>query len=101
MGTPEQYRIVFDISQKPYQWWFPAAGLGISGLGALANRIFSGDDEPKYRRIGGYLVVPFGILWALGVLLFTFPEYHTVQSRYQRGELSIVEGRVTNFRPMP
>lgn len=43
----------------------------------------------------------FACLWSGLVFTTTFSEYLGLRSAYRQGQFSVVEGYVTNFRPMP
>jgi hypothetical protein len=96
-----QYRVLFDVSQKPFQWWFPAAGLVFVVLGGAV--IWTGHRKqwPLRRKLGGYFIVGFACFWSLSALLAMLPMYRSLRSAVQTGDFAIVEGHVTNFRPMP
>jgi len=99
--TQDQYRVVFDLSQKGFQWWFPAFGLIFAVIGGVLSWWGRRKRWPLSRRFVGYFMVGFACLWSGLAFTATFGEYLKVRSAYRQGQLSIVEGNVTNFRPMP
>jgi hypothetical protein len=99
--THDQYQIVFDLSQKSFQWWFPAFGLIFAVIGAVIIWLGRRNRWPRSRSFVGYFMVGFACLWSGLVFPPTFSEYLKLQSAYRHGQFSVVEGHVTNFRPMP
>ena len=99
--TQDQYRVVFDLSQKGFQWWFPAFGLAFAVVGC--GIIWWGRRQrwPFSSRFVGYFMLGFSCLWSGFVFTTTFSEYSELHSAYRQGQFSVVEGDVTNFRPMP
>jgi hypothetical protein len=99
--THDQYQIVFDLSQKSFQWWFPAFGLIFAVIGGVMILLGRRNRWPHSRSFVGYIMVGFACLWSGLVFSTTFGEYLKLKSEYRHGQFSVVEGRVTNFRPMP
>jgi hypothetical protein len=96
----DQYRVVFDLYQKGFEWWFPASGLPFVILGGLTVW-FGRRRNRRDHRLFGYVIVGFACLWSGLAFSTTFREYMALRSAYRRSQFSLVEGRVTNFRPMP
>jgi hypothetical protein len=46
-------------------------------------------------------VIGFGAFWSGVTFLSTFKEYVALHTAYRRSQFAVVEGRVTDFRPMP
>jgi hypothetical protein len=99
--TPDQYRVVFDLSQKGFQWWFPAFGLIFVVVGGVTIWLGKRNDWPRSRSFAGYFMVGFACLWSGLTFSTTFGEYFHLRSAFRRSQFSVVEGRVTSFRPMP
>ena len=99
--TPDQYRVVFDQSQKGFQWWFPAFGLIFVLVGAVIIWVGKRNDWPRSRRFVGYFMFGFACLWSGLTFSTTFGEYLHLRSAFRRSQFSVAEGRVTSFRPMP
>jgi hypothetical protein len=99
--TPDQYRVVFDLSQKGFQWWFPAFGLIFAVIGGVFIWLGRRYQWPPRRSLVGYFMVGFSCLWSGLAFVTTFPEYLNLRSAYRHGQFSVVEGTVTDFRPMP
>ena len=101
MISQDQYRLVFDLSQKSFQWWFPAFGLIFVAVGGVIIWLGRRNRWPLSRRFVGYFMVGFACLWSGLAFTTMFPEYLNLRSVYRKGQFSVVEGPVTNFRPMP
>jgi hypothetical protein len=101
MVTHDQYRVVFDLSQKGFQWWFPAFGLIFAVIGGVFIWLGRRNRWPLSRKFFGYFMVGFACLWSGLAFASTFGEYFKLDSAYRQGHFSVVEGHVTNFRPMP
>ncbi len=94
------YKTVFDISQKGFDWWFPAAGVPFLIVGLIL--IWTGKRKmwTRFRR-AGYIFVGFASLWTLTVFSTKLREYLALHEAYRNRHYSVVEGQVENFRPMP
>ena len=101
MIADNQYRVAFDLFQKGYQWWFPACGLIFVAIGGVLVWLGRAMNWQPSRRFAGYFMIGFAFLWSELVFSTTFREYTALRSAYRRSQFSVVEGRVTNFRPMP
>ena len=88
------YVTVFEITQRPFQWWFPAIGFIAALVGALI--IFVGRKWSSKRQpiVVGYCALAFGVLWAIGVFGFTYSDYTASVNAYRNGNYAVVEGRV-------
>jgi hypothetical protein len=94
------YKVVFDITQKAFDWRFPAVGFLFVIVGMILAWMGRRHAWAGFRRIG-YTFVGFGSLWTLIVLSTTLREYVMLHQAYRNGQYSVVEGQVENFRPMP
>lgn len=101
MIAHDQYRVAFDLSQKGYEWWFPAFGLIFVALGVLIVWLGRTRKWQRSRRFVGYFMTGFACLWSGVMFSTTFREYAALHSAYRRSQFSVVEGQVSNFRPMP
>ena len=63
MSSPDQYRVVFDFTEKGFQWWFPAVGLIFVTLGGLLIWLGRRNQWRLLRRVVGYYMVGFSLLW--------------------------------------
>jgi hypothetical protein len=95
------YITVFEITQKPFQWWFPAFGLIFVLMGAVSVWIGRRWPSQKLMKITGYFGLVFASLWVLLAFGSTFSEYRQCVDAYRSGNYAVVEGQVENFRPMP
>jgi hypothetical protein len=99
MGIAMNYRVVFDIADAGYKsWTAPAFGLIFVVVGAflVANR--------KHLRAGSgfaFFFLSFAVLWTLVIFIATYHDYTSMASARKGGRARIVEGRITEFRPMP
>jgi hypothetical protein len=95
------YVTVFEITQKPFQWWFSAFGLifVVVGIGfILASKKW---PSQKRQKVTGYSMLMFACLWTLIAFTSTFGEYRKLSDAYRSGNYTVVEGNVENFHPMP
>jgi hypothetical protein len=106
------YVTVFDITQKPFEWWWLAFGLIFVVIGVVLIRFGPKLDRDKNGKrfgltfaIDSRLLGWFFVIFASGWTLFAFGEaystYHEYVHAYQTGQYSVVEGLVEDFHPMP
>lgn len=96
-----KYKTVFEISDKAFDWWFPAAGLAFVVLGVVLIKVGKARQWKKSQRWVGYYIVGFATFWTLLAFGAMFPDYYQAQKAYRTGNYSVVEGAVEDFRPMP
>lgn len=101
VNIPKAYRTVFEIKEKGFDWSFPTVGLGFVLLGIVLIWVGKRYRWPLRRKVVGYFMVVFASLWFIGVFTTTHSGYSSLQSAYRRGQFSIVEGIVEDFKPMP
>ncbi len=94
------YVTVFEITQKPFQWWFPAFGLIFVLIGIVLIAIGRRWPSQKHAKRTGYFAVAFASLWVLLAFGSTFSDYRKSVETYRSGNYSVVEGQVENFHPM-
>jgi hypothetical protein len=99
--TQDQFRVVFDLSQKSFQWWFSASGLIFALIGCVMIWWGQRKGWPFSRKFVGYFMLAFSCVWSVLAFTGTFGEYSRLRSAYRQRQFSTVEGDVTNFRPMP
>jgi len=99
--SQDQYRVVFDLSQKGFQWWFPAFGLIFVAVGGVIIWLGRRNRWPRSRKFVGYFMIGFACLWSGLAFATIFAEYSSLRSAYRKGQFSVVEGLISNFRPMP
>lgn len=103
------YTTVFDMAQDGYTaWWAPAFGLIFAAVGALLVfapdpmvRLLPSGLQGTARRIFNWLFFSFALFWTATAFIVTFGEYETGVAALRDDTASVVEGRVTNFVPMP
>jgi len=98
------YVTVFDITQKPFEWWWSAFGLMFVAIGLVLIRF--GPQIDRFAsgapaRIVGWFFVIFASGWTLLAFGGTYIKYLEYRRAYQNGQYSIVRGLVEDFRPMP
>jgi hypothetical protein len=91
----QAYTTVFDISQKGFDWWFPAFGLIFVVLGPIIVR------KHKASNKWAFFFVIFASLWSLISFSSMYPRYRYLQRAYQTHQYLLVEGPVEAFNPMP
>src|ERR1700732_2101482 len=95
------YVTVFEITQKPFQWWFSAFGLIFIAIGIGFVLIGKKWTTRKRTGITGYFMLVFASLWILLAFVWTFTDYRKYTQAYRTGSYAVVEGNVEDFRPMP
>jgi len=106
-GKHMEYRTVFDVAGVGYEpWSFPAFGLVFVAVGsALVARRKSlpgwWGKHPSASTWFAVFFLGFAILWTLGAFLSTYSEYSSLSKAKIANDVRVVEGVVTNFKPMP
>lgn len=101
------YQTVFDVTSIGYKSWpFPAFGLIFVVLGillCLSKRIRPGwwRTHRRIRSALAYFYLGFATLWTLGAFTLTYIDYWHIIKAVHEGSATVVEGPVTNFKPMP
>jgi len=106
------YETVFEITQKHFEWWWPAFGLIFVAIGVTVIEFGPKLDKRQNGkqfgitftiepRLLGWVFVIFASGWTLLVFVFTYSSYRESIEAYRTGKYSIVEGVVEDFRPMP
>jgi hypothetical protein len=101
------YRTVFDITEAGYKSWnFPVHGLIIVAAGVvlvLLRRRLPGwwRKHPRASSIFAFVFLGFGVVWTLGAFLGTYSEYTHLRRAADGSGVTVVEGLVTQFEPMP
>jgi hypothetical protein len=104
-----QFETVFDVAEAGFKnWWFPAIGLFFVGLGALfvcfpgpMARVFSYGLEGRPRQAFSWTLLIFSVVWTVMALTATLRDYIDARTALTTGKVTVVEGSVTDFRPMP
>lgn len=95
------YVTVFEITQKPFEWWFSAFGLLFVVIGIVLIFVANKWPSQKPAKFTGYFMLVFASLWTVVAFTSTFGEYRKLTEAYKTGNYSRVEGTVENFHPMP
>jgi hypothetical protein len=100
------YITVFDVTQAGFrQWTFPFVGvLLIAGGLAMRPLVRIGIYRPQYPWMMKWfprLFVGFAIVWTLISFASTFADYRGAVSALQDNRARVVEGAVTEFKPIP
>jgi hypothetical protein len=92
------YQTVFEITDKGYQWWFPALGV----IGALISiGLRSAPFVPHSTKRILTLTLWFSSVWAGGIFLLTYSQFYLLRKSYRAHEYQVVEGLIEKFEPMP
>jgi hypothetical protein len=106
------YETVFEITQKPFEWWWPAFGLIFIVIGVVFIKFgprLNRNKGGKYfgltfampPKLLGWFFVIFASFWTLVAFGFTHSSYRELVGAYRAGKYSLVEGFVEDFHPMP
>src|SRR3569623_1103764 len=101
MLTEEHYRVVFDFPDKGFQWWFPCIGFAPLAVGLAHISIAKWKNWSFRKRVFGFFMTSFALLWLGLVFWLTGSEYLRAKSAFESRTYSVAEGPVTDFRPMP
>ena len=87
-------QLIFDLKDTGYPWQYLVLGLTIAALmGVLAVLAKPRSELRLFSTVCGSLFA----LW-MGVLVSTtYPSYESLLQAEERGDLSVVEGTVSNF----
>jgi hypothetical protein len=102
-----EYRVVFDIASAGYKAWsFPAFGLifVVVGIALLARRKrLPGwwGKHPKASSAFVFFFLGFAVLWTVAAFVITYDDYSSLSKAQQEDRVLVVEGIVSNFKPMP
>lgn len=95
------YVTVFDISQKPFEWWWPAFCFFFAIIGIAFIKFGDRLGVSKDVKWVGWFFVIFGSGTTLAVLSLTYSTYREYLNVYRTGQYSVAEGVVEDFHPMP
>jgi hypothetical protein len=103
------FETVFDITEVGYKsWWFPAFGLialAIAGAPLLFPRLSRISRwrllPDRWSRVSDWVFLIFAACWTFGAFILTFTQYIAARDALFAGRFSVVEGPVTDFKPMP
>ncbi len=106
------YEPVFEITSKPYEWWFPAFGPIFLAIGVVFVKFGPRLDRNRNGKsfgvsfvispkLLGWFFVIFASFWTLVAFGSTYFSYRELVQAYRTGKYSVVEGIVEDFHPMP
>jgi hypothetical protein len=99
------YKVVFDVTSAGYTTWgFALVGIILAIVGAvqIRNREHLPMKGPRMLvRVFPFVYFGFATLWTIVVVGSTLKEYLSLTSALRDGRVSIVEGVVSHFKPMP
>ncbi len=91
-------QVIFDISQKGYDWFPVIIGLFfvLVGITGLKSNII-----PQTGRASPKVAIIVGIIVSVGSFLFQFSNRQAYVTILRNGQASVVEGEIESFHPMP
>ena len=101
------YQTVFDIATAGYKsWTFPAFGLIFIAIGVVLvahrkNLSGMGSKRPRAGNAFAFFFLGFAVLWTATSFLSTYGEYSSLSKAGITDGRKVVEGTVTDFKPMP
>jgi hypothetical protein len=101
------YVTAFSVSDHPFRnWWFPAFGLIFVSIGFVLVRwpdLLVSVSRYKFQRssLFRWSFFLFGSAWTVGVATTTAVGSYRAVEALRSGKYQTVEGRVSNFVPMP
>jgi hypothetical protein len=104
--SADGYYTVFDVTQAGFKSWeFSAFGLifivvGVAMPTLIKKGIFR-TQRPWMEKWFPRFFLGFAILWTLGSFITTFAEYRSAIGVMRSNRAEVVEGAVTQFKPMP
>jgi hypothetical protein len=108
MAVTMNYKTVFDIASEGYKAWkFVAPGFGFIVLCLLMVRFHKYlpfwplKVTDKFKKGYAILGLAFCIFWTVTSFYSTYGQYHRLMKARNAGTYSTVEGKVTDFIPMP
>jgi hypothetical protein len=97
----QEYRTIFEISNKGFTWWFALVGLLPAIPGAAFWAVRKGHQDSWRVKLSRYFFPGFALLWLCVASIPMWLDYTRLQNAYRKGAFSIVQGEVENFHPMP
>ncbi len=87
-------QLIFDLKDMGYPWQYPAVGLLVAALmGLVASYATPKSELRLFCTVCGSLLA----LWVGVLVSTTYPAYTSLIEAERHGNLSIVEGAVSNF----
>jgi hypothetical protein len=98
-----RYETIFEIGYGTFPWgdlFHPGIAIVIGGLLVLfGHRVFGGKKE--VHQILGAVLASLGVFFLFLMAIAVLPRFVSLRQAYVKGDSSIVEGVVENFRPAP
>jgi len=100
------YETVFDVLDAGYRyWWFPAGGAVFVALGLALPRLIRAGvfrrSPPFMEKWFPRVFLSFSIIWTTIALVLSLADYLGSVAAMKNGRTQFVEGKVTDFVPMP
>lgn len=100
------YVTVFDVTRRGYkEWSWPVFGLIFVIAGLMLPRLIRAGifkkPPPWMAKWFPKFFVGFAVLWTVGTFIVTYTDYRTALDAMRNGRAQVVQGLVTQFRPMP
>lgn len=101
------YRVVYDVGSAGYtSWHFPALGLVFIAIGTflvIYRKKLPGywGKNPLAGTIFAFVFLGFSLFWTIGSFALTYGSHKSLSGAAQANQVSVVEGPVTRFKPMP
>lgn len=106
-----QYKTVFDNVNAGYTTWhFAVPGMVGLVIGAVLVALVvkrgtlpfpRWSTRPKRSKIFAFFIFGFSLLWLVAALHSTYHQYATLAAARSNGTAAVVEGTVSDFKPMP
>ena len=87
-------QLIFDLKDAGYPWQYPAVGLLAGALLGLVALLATPRSELRAFSIA---CASLFVLWIGVTVSTTYPAYSSFLDAERRGDLSVVEGTVSNF----
>src|SRR5260370_13574287 len=95
-----EFDTVFDITNQPCPWQYPAIGL-VFVVGGIIFSFFSSGGKSLRRYVPLFIMSGFGAVWTSVVFSSTIGVWFTGIRALREGNASVVAGYVEHFVPMP
>jgi hypothetical protein len=97
----EEYKTIFEITNKGFMWWFALAGLLPAVPGAVLWELRKSHGDSWRLKWLRFFFPGFALLWLSVATIPMWLEYSKLQNAYRHGAFSTVQGPVEDFHPMP
>jgi len=94
------YRTVFEIMQKGFAWDMPAMGISLIAVACFVYyRWKSRGELTRGKQVFTVIYLLLACLMTLILFVSIYRDFSEYRSAYARGDYSVVEGTVYDFRP--